>query len=379
MQRALTQYANSDYNVRLQHLSQVLSFVSCISLLFPLITFLVFSVKRRSMERFSFFMCYASFGLNLFILMGTLSDNLCSIQALGTQYFACSLVAWWTCISYFLNYATASWDSQSSMTTSVHTESMSLSILCSDSVIVREIPSSELSYLDKFFHIIAWGIPLPLTLIAYSVGKLQTVHENDSWECWITRDDYIAQLLFFYGPLVFASIVGLLYWPKVVFRIYRLIRNQERGIRFQEYIRQALFVLFFFLYFLILIIFRVLDDVYQNDSIVVDIFALLETLFVSGTGIFCFLVFGVSWEIAALWSQKCSDCPCASATIIEQKEPVGYGLLEDEGATTYYSSDNDYNTVSENSTSIPLANSRNKPNRHSDYASLADGNDKTSR
>jgi len=298
--------------------------VSCISILFPLFTFIVFSVKRRSMERFSFLSCISCFGLNLTIFVGTTGERFCTLQAVGTQYFNSSLLFWWLCICYFFHQ-----------------------------VIVKEIPILDLHYLDKFFHIIGWGLPIPITLISFSLETLANERQNDSWECWIKKTDLSTQVPVLDGLLALCLFLSLLLWPQSAWRLYCLAQTRDRGVHFPEYMRQTIFVMCFFLRFLLILIFHLIDISYSPAEPLVYVLALIYTIAVAATGIYSFLIYGVSWEIIALWSQRFSACPCASATVDERINNSGGSLdLLEESSGGYYVNDNDYG-----SSDVPLVSS----------------------
>jgi len=317
--------------------------VSFISVLFPILTFILFSVKRRSMERFAFILCFSAFGLNVTVFVGSLDAGYCLWEAVFTHYFTSSLLFGWLFICYFIHQ-----------------------------VLIKEIPIIDLNYTDKFFHTLVWGLPVPFTAIPYALKILEVENADSTWECWLIKTDINTQIVNFDGILCLCIILSLLFWPKAVWRLYLLLRAQEtKNARFLEYLRQSLFIIVFFLRFLIIFIFHLLDASFSSSKRVVYIFYLFYTFFVCATGMYCFLIIGVSRDIMNLWGQSCSFCPCASS--VEQRiNDDPYTTIED-GRSVYGTSFNKTNEAAplnlSYNTSFNLGRSSSNHNsyRNSDY------------
>lgn len=250
-------------------IAESMSWASCLSVMVPILTYICFPIKRKFPNRLPLYMCLSCLGLSVTQLVGIYlyaTDAFCFYQALGTQFFACQMVSWWLIISFNFYY-----------------------VVCKGRI------GDDVKF-ERMFHIFTCSYSTLLTAIAASLGSFDTAHDG-RWECWISRHSIDLQLSLFYGEMGVACFIGLFFWPASFYRIWQLHKD---GKRMMGYARHMLFIVSFFFYFCVMLVYRIL--VHQGS--ITSSVDTMHTLCVCGTGLTCFLVFGVSKSNLQLWLWK---------------------------------------------------------------------------
>jgi len=150
--------------------------------------------------------------------MGTYkTDTVCLYEAVGIELFSMAIVLWWLCISY--NFYLVSF---------------------------REYQAMKLLQYESRYNMFVWTYSSLLTFICLATDNLDTTRRANSYVCWIREDYRWNQWIFFYSHLLVVFIIGLWFWPRSLYRLYRVHVYQEVNEKqLIIYFRQMLFVVFF--------------------------------------------------------------------------------------------------------------------------------------
>jgi Slime mold cyclic AMP receptor len=151
--------------------------------------------------------------------------------------------------------------------------------------------------LELPFVLFGWGLPVLLTIIAKVTDSLDTTPHPFRWECWMENVRGYGQWLFFYAEMGIACLVGMCLWPRIAERIWITHKQEGSPVLMLSYMRHVLFIIIFFFVFACMMIYRVVD-VIQGAGYTLT---MLHTVCVTTTGIYCFVVFGLSTHNLQLW------------------------------------------------------------------------------
>ncbi len=110
-----------------------------------------------------------------------------------------------------------------------------LSVCCSVSwfcLIARlQLPLDQLTGLIKFYHLIAWGLPVSLAGIAYSMSWVENggpVYTRNVMNCWIGERYKAYRLIFFYLPLWLSFLYTMGVYAFIGRHIFKAEKEQKR-------------------------------------------------------------------------------------------------------------------------------------------------------
>eukprot|EP00455_Lapot_gusevi_P004353 TRINITY_DN11803_c0_g1_i1.p1 TRINITY_DN11803_c0_g1~~TRINITY_DN11803_c0_g1_i1.p1 ORF type:complete len:367 (+),score=44.34 TRINITY_DN11803_c0_g1_i1:90-1190(+) len=264
----------------------ILSWISCVLVLFPIATFLRFESKRKFPARLSLFFCLSAFALCLSIGIGFLSPSLCFIQAIGIQFWANVCVMWWCCVS--VNYYL---------------------------YVVGDFCNERAGRFEKIYHVVAWGVPGILVGVALGMDLLQKNASDDSWECWLDRgSSWIFPYLLLDLELVCVTLIGLYVWLQSLRRLWTL-QNMVSQYQYQTapaqapigYFRHLTCITGFVCMMVVLVSYRVVSDI-SSDPVPLFL-ELFHGVALAGLGIYSFIVFGLSEQNFSLWKSVLFPSP----------------------------------------------------------------------
>eukprot|EP00455_Lapot_gusevi_P044721 TRINITY_DN5628_c0_g2_i2.p1 TRINITY_DN5628_c0_g2~~TRINITY_DN5628_c0_g2_i2.p1 ORF type:complete len:417 (+),score=48.49 TRINITY_DN5628_c0_g2_i2:118-1368(+) len=263
-----------DWRIDLIITAKVLGWISICVLSVPIATFLF--LKRGYPARLPLFYCLSSLGLVVSILIGVYHPSLCWLQAVGIQFFANACVYWWLIISF--NF-------------------------------FRVVFHHGCEGFEKYYHISAWGLAAAMTVVAVSGNMMDETPGSNHWECWISKDkNYVNQYLFFYGEMAVSCVIGISLWVKTFIRVIQLHlfnrghHNATQARILIGYARHLLFIFLFFVNFLVMLIYRITDDLRAEGAGVVLVY--MHTIALCGVGFNSFVVFGSSSQNCRLWRDR---------------------------------------------------------------------------
>eukprot|EP00298_Acanthocystis_sp_HF-20_P019774 c240_g1_i1.p1 GENE.c240_g1_i1~~c240_g1_i1.p1 ORF type:complete len:312 (+),score=69.81 c240_g1_i1:20-955(+) len=157
-----TGYSDEDYNT-IENLSFVSASLSCAGCIFIIFSYLFF--KNLQMFPFKLIFFVSCTELVVSILTFVVEDNACWIRAAITDYFELSTMMWISIISFNI-----------------------FQILC--------LGNKNVQLLEKYYHLVAWGIPLLLWIPVAVTGSFG---DAGIW-CWIPASKITARWACYYGP-----------------------------------------------------------------------------------------------------------------------------------------------------------------------------------
>jgi len=143
---------------------------------FIMITFLLFKDIRMFSTKLIFFLSLSDFMVSIsWFPFGNVNEYLCTIQAMGLQFFLCSSLLWTMCISLSLAFAFYS----------------------------DKFENFELSHNMKYYHFLCWGYPTVTVFISLLSNRFADI---GPW-CFLVPHTYFR--LFYYLPLAVVFFVNL--------------------------------------------------------------------------------------------------------------------------------------------------------------------------
>jgi len=178
----------------LSTLTEVSSWATLAGSSFILISYLAFKEIRHFHLRLIFFLAIADFLTSVVFILNLyidISQKLpCTILAAILQFSEISSTLWAFCIAFTLDQ-------------------------------VIRVCNYHVERFEKYFHLIAVGIPIITTILA----GVQGLYVNTGLWCWVSnRGRGLYRWLYFYGPLV----IILFYVVTIYFLVSRKIRSQMR-------------------------------------------------------------------------------------------------------------------------------------------------------
>lgn len=246
--------------------AKAMSWASLVLILFPIST-VIFPEKRRFPSRQPLCVCVAVLGLTVAFLVGLYRrESLCGLQAIGITLFGNATVAWWVNISYSAYL-----------------------------VVGRGLPLAAARKSEPFAFAFGVGFPVVLTIVAVSLGALDSEPPLMRWECWISSRKSTDQWLYFYGLMGASCLLGLFWlWPSVAAKAWR-----AGGV----HMRHLLFMTLFLVVFTVDFTYRVVSDY----SFAGYTLTMTRTVVTCGVGIWTWLIFGATRRNAELWAGLVMD------------------------------------------------------------------------
>eukprot|EP00871_Galdieria_phlegrea_P001930 jgi/Galph1/2738/GphlegSOOS_G1401.1 len=182
-----------------RHLGIILGAVSMFASLFVVIFHLLYrrsSVTggKRKVDEPVLWLSVACFFAPLFNMhLGSFADKLCSLEAIGNQFFYLSSFIWVTCIAHQLY-----------------------------SVFVRNSKQTS-SHTMIFYHSFAWGFPAITVFLLLVAGKLDSSSDKTYEWCWISENSW--RFALFYIPLFLMIIINIVIDVVIIVVVYKRYRS----------------------------------------------------------------------------------------------------------------------------------------------------------
>jgi hypothetical protein len=159
----------------------------------------------------------------------------------------------------------------------------------------------EIRRYEKYYHMVAWGIPMVLLIVVAATGSLG---DAGNW-CWITEDHQIERVLCYYVPLMLIMIVnGVIY-----VLIGRAVSDTLEASTINRRLR---------LYILVFVFIRLWSVInrfqnWVNPTEPVYALYLLHSLFSPLQGFLNSIVYGFNKKVISTWRNKLNDLGLLSA------------------------------------------------------------------